>query len=133
MAFEFSLRERLRIANSVFGGATYTPVGTFTIKAYSDTVGIDGTGGTELTAAGYSAITLANNTTNFPTATALPKSNAAPVHRDLTAAASIKSIGVFDESGNFFGRKVYATALAIAAGQQWRFAIGSISFNPLNP
>ncbi len=125
---EYSLLERNRIANNLFGGAD------FTIKAYSDTISALGSGGTELTAAGYSPILILNNTTNFPLATTGTRSNAVAFQKTLTAAATIVSIGIFaTASGDFLARKVLTVPLTIDAGQNWRFNIGSITFAPTNP
>lgn len=133
MSFEFSLFERNRIVNAMFGGAAYTPATSFKVKAYSNTISLTGTGGTEITSAGYSEINVPNNTTIFPTTTTGAKASTAEYTRPLTADASIKSIGVFDQDGNFIGRKVYATPLAVLAGQDWRFPVGSITPSVQNP
>lgn len=125
---EFSIIERNRLANDLFGGAD------FTIKAYSNTISSTGTGGTEITAAGYSAIAVTNNTTNFPAATTGTRASAVEFTKSFTADASIKSIGIFKTSdGTFLARKVYDTPLAVLAGQDWRFPIGSITYTPQNP
>lgn len=125
---EFSLIERNRVANNLFNNAN------FTIRAYSNTIGADGAGGTELTSAGYSAINITNDLTNFPTATNGTRSNAVEYYRDFTADGSISSIGIFNTAtGEFLARKVYATPFLVTNGQRWRFAVGSITFTPTNP
>lgn len=124
---EFSLTELNRIANDLFGGVD------FEIRAYSDTLQADGTGGTELTASGYSPIAVTNDTTNFPTATTGTRANAVVFTKTFDAAATIVSIGVFTSTGGFLARDVLATPLAVEAGQIWRFTVGSFSFTPTNP
>ena len=125
---EFALVERNRIANDLFGDAN------FTIKAFSNIISNTGTGGTEITAAGYSPIAVTNDTTNFPAATTGTRSNAVAFERDFTADASILSLGFFKTSdGTFLARKVYDAAFLVSAGQKWRFAAGSIVFTPTNP
>ena len=124
---EFSLLERNRIANSLFGGVD------FVIKAYSDTVSATGTGGTEITAGGYSPIAVTNNTTNFPIASTGTRSNAVEFSKTFTSAGTIQSIGIFAAgTGDFLARKILATPLAVGAGQSWRFPVGSFTFTPQN-
>jgi hypothetical protein len=128
MGLEYSIVERNRLANDLFGGAD------FTIKAYSNTISATGTGGTEITSAGYSPIAVANNTTNLPAATTGTRTNAVEFFKSLTADASIKSIGIFKTSdGTFLARKVYDSPLAVLAGQDWRFPVGSMNFSFNNP
>lgn len=131
---EFSLRERLKIANAIFGGEAYVIPETYTLKAYSNTIALDGTGGTELDNDGYSAIEFDNDTTMFPHATStLPKASAVEYHKDFEEDASIQSEGLFDEDGHLVLRVVYDPPLEVLAGQQWRFAVGAITLNPRNP
>lgn len=127
MAVEFSLLERNRVANNLFGGAD------FEIRAYSNTISSTGTGGTEINAAGYSPIQITNNTTNFPLAANGTRANAVAFQKTFTAPASIASVGIFSAAGDFLARRVYATPLEVAAGQNWSFAVGSITFTPTNP
>lgn len=127
MATEYSLLERNRIANNMFGGED------FEIRAYSNTISATGTGGTEITAAGYSPIEIENNTTNFPLATAGTRANVVAFSKTLTAAATIVSIGIFSEDGDFLARKVFDAPLTVEAGQLWRFPVGSITYTPQNP
>jgi len=125
---EYSLLERNRIANNMFGGVD------FEIRAYSDTISASGSGGTEITADGYSPIEIENDTTNFPLATLGTRSNAVVFEKIFTEAAEIVSIGIFAQaSGDFLGRRVLDEPLEISAGQVWRFPIGSIIFAPVNP
>ena len=127
MAVEFSLLERNRIANNLFGGAN------FVIRAYSNQISATGTGGTELVNAGYSAIAVENNTTNFPLATNGTRSNSVAFERAFTESGSIASVGIFAENGDFLARRVYDQPLVVEAGQNWRFPPLSISFTPGNP
>lgn len=125
---EYSLLERNRIANNMFGGVN------FKIRAYSDTISATGTGGTEITAGGYSPIEIVNNAANFPLATNGQRTNAVAFEKTFTTQATIVSIGIFATvSGDFLGRKILDAPLVIAAGQIWRFPIGSIIFAPVNP
>lgn len=124
---EYALVERNRIANNLFGGVN------FEIRAYSDIVSDTGTGGTEITAAGYSPIAVANDTTNFPLATLGTRENAVEFSKTFTQSATIVSLGIFAAvSGVFIARQILAAPLVIPAGQTWRFPIGSFSFTPQN-
>lgn len=127
MPAEFSLLERNRIANNLFGGAN------FEIRAYSNTISATGTGGTEIAVSGYSPIAIVNNTTNFPTATTGTRANAVAFEKTFAAAATIVSIGFFSSTGDFLGRKILPAPLVVGAGQNWRFPVGSITFTPTNP
>ena len=127
MPAEYSLLERNRIANNLFGGAD------FEIRAYSNTISNTGTGGTEIDADGYSPIEITNNLTNFPLATTGTRTNAVAFSKTFTEDAEIVSIGIFSSSGDFLARRVLDEPLEVAAGQQWRFPIGSINFTPTNP
>lgn len=127
MNVEYSLEERNRIANDMFGGAD------FEIRAYSDTaIAADGTGGTEITADGYSPIEITNDTTTFPAATTGTRANAVIFSKSFDEAATIASIGIFTQTGDFLARLVLDTPLEIEAGQLWRFPVGSFSFTPQN-
>lgn len=127
MPTEYSIIERNRIANDMFGGFD------FEIRAYSDTVGADGTGGTEIDADGYEPIEITNDTTNFPLATTGTRENAVVFSKTFDEAATIVSIGIFAAGGDFLARKVFDEPLEIEAGQLWRFPVGSITFTPQNP
>ena len=126
MQVEFSLLERNRIANNLFGGAN------FVIKAYSNQISATGANGVELSNAGYSAIAVANNTTNFPLATNGTRSNSVAFERAFTESAAIASVGIFAENGDFLARRIYDQPLSVEAGQNWRFPVGSFSFTPSN-
>lgn len=124
---EYSLLERNRIANNLFGGVD------FEIRAYSDIVSDTGTGGTEITVAGYSPIAVANDATNFPPATDGSRANAVEFAKNFTAAATIVSIGIFAAvSGDFLARKILDAPLTIAAGESFRFPVGSFTFAAQN-
>lgn len=127
MPAEYSLSERNRIANDLFGGVD------FEIRAYSDTIAADGTGGTEIDADGYSPIEIVNDLTNFPTATTGTRANAVAFEKTFTEAAEIVSIGVFSDTDDFLARRVLDAPLEVEAGQKWRFPVGSITFTPTNP
>ncbi len=124
---EFSLFERNRIANNLFGGAD------FEIRAYSDTISSTGTGGTEIDADGYEPIEIENDTTNFPTATTGARTNAVAFQKQFTEAATIASMAVFSSGGDFLARIVPSSPLEVGGGEYWRFPIGSITFTPSNP
>jgi len=122
MAAETSILERNRILNDIYNGED------FEIRAYSDTISSTGTGGTEIIAAGYSPIEIANNTTNFPAATTGARANAVAFSKTFTEAATIVSYGIFSADGDFLGRQILDAPLEVDAGQFWRFPIGSITF-----
>lgn len=126
MPVEYSLLERNRIANNLFGGAN------FEIRAYSNTISATGTGGTELSGDGYSPIAITNNLTNFPTATNGVRANAVAFEKTFTAQKTIASIGIFSATGDFLARKVLMTSLVVGANQNWKFPVGSITFEPQN-
>ena len=124
---EFSLLERNRIANDLFGGADIV------IKAYSNTISNTGTGGTEITADGYEPIEITNDTTNFPSATTGTRSNAVVFQKQFTEEATIVSMAIFNSDGDFLARNVLSVPLVIGENEYWRFAVGAIVFTPTNP
>jgi hypothetical protein len=128
MSLEASTYEKNQIANSVFGGAAYTPAETFTLKLFSNTVSLAGVG-TEISTAGYAAKTIPNDTTNFPTTTDGTKENALQIDMDPLTADSpeIVSAGLFDEDGNLRYRKVFAVPFVIENGQYYSLAAGDLS------
>lgn len=129
MSLEFALSIRNDIANTKFFNNE-----DFTIKAFSDVVNTSGAG-TEITAAGYAAIEVTNDLTNFPTATIGTRSNAVILETaEFTEDASITSIGIYKTSDDtFLARKVYDTPLEVSIGQKWRFPVGAFYFTPTNP
>lgn len=129
MALEVSNYEKALLANSVFGGATYTPATTFTLKLYYDTVDLDGVGD-ECDAAGYAAKNITNNLTNFPSTTTGIKSLAvAHAFATLTADSDpIVSCGIFDQSGNLRYREVFDTPFTILNTQFYNLAVGDLTY-----
>lgn len=128
---EFSLSERNRIADNLFGGEN------FTIKAFSGVIAADGTGGTEITAAGYAAIAVTNNTATFPNASNGTRANAVKLPStflEITADFTVLSLGFFKTSDNtFLARKVFDVPFEVYNGQSFGFQIGAITFTPTNP
>lgn len=129
MALEASNFEKALLANSVFGGAAYTPAATFTIKLYSDTVDLDGVG-TEITATGYAPKDITNDLTNFPSTTTGIKALAVAHAFDALTEDSdpIVSAGIFDEDDELRYREVFDTPFTILDTQFYNLAIGDLTY-----
>jgi len=129
MSLEASTFEKAAIANSVFGGTTYPDALTYTLKLFSNTVTLAGVG-TEIATAGYAALSITNNLTNFPTTGTGIKSNAIALDMTTLTADSpeIVSAGLFDEFGNLRYRKVFAAPFIIENGQYYSLGIADLTF-----
>lgn len=129
MALEVSNFEKSRLANLVCGSGTYTKAVTFYVKAFYTTVDLDGVGD-ECDAAGYEAIEITNNSTNFPTTTtgikSLAVSHSSPTFTE--DSEDIVSFGLFDENDNMIGRKVLTSPIIVENGQNLTIAVGDLSF-----
>lgn len=125
---ELSAEQLAVISNNMFGGVN------FTIRAYSNVIGADGTGGAEITAAGYVPIAVTNNLTTFPAADAAntSRSNAVKLpdpFMAITENFSILSYGIFKTSnGEFLGRKVLDAPYDVTDGQSFGFPVGSFTY-----
>jgi hypothetical protein len=66
-----------KILGLIFGNTAYTPPATLYCALFTVIPGPGGTGGTEVSGAGYARVAVANNTTNFPVPSSQQSSNAA--------------------------------------------------------
>lgn len=118
------------ILDEVLGGVGYTPAANTSIALYTSAPSDSG-GGTEVTGGSYARVTLANNTTTWPSAAGGSKSNGVAVNFNEATAdwGIVTSFAVFDDQGT--PRQLYwgmlAEARDIKDGDKPSFAIGSLT------
>lgn len=127
---EASSFEKQKLANSIFGGAAYSPASTLTLKLFSDTVSLSGVG-TEITTDGYEAVEFDNDAATFPFLTDGTAENAVVIQTDVFTADSpeIVSAGLFDQLGNLRYRKIFAAPFQVLSGQFFELATGELSLS----
>lgn len=131
MAFHDYLRNSL--LNHAFGNVGYTAPGTLYLGLSSTPIADDGTGGTEPIANGYARVSLANNKTNWSTAT-----GAANTIQNAVELAFPESSGAWGTLTHFFvsdattaGNILASGALTepktVGSGEIPRFSAGNIT------
>jgi len=117
-----------KVLDHLFGGTTYTPPATLYFGLFK-TAPTD-SGGTEVTGGGYARASVANNTTNFPAASAGAKKNAVViVFPEATAAwGSVVGVGIFDAAtgGNLLMQTSIPTR-DVQIGDAPRFAVNGLT------
>lgn len=120
------------LLNHLFGSVAYTVPGTYHFALFTSAPNDTG-GGTEVnpSASGYARVSVANNTTNFPTITApASKSNGTAVNFPIATAAwgSVVAFGIYDAStgGNLLFWGDLTTARSVLTGDTPRFAAGAL-------
>lgn len=122
---------RNKLLDKAVGGADFTPAANLFVRAFSTVLTAAGAG-TEISNAGYAAIEVPNNFTNFPAAVNGAKSNALRLDGDAATEnfADILAFGLFDAAsgGNLYFYDNLDAPLAIENGQNFFFDAGDISF-----
>ena len=123
------------LLDTVLGGATYTPVGTTAIALFTAAPGAGGTSPSpvEVTNANsYARVSLTNNATNWPNASAGLKSNGTTI--TFTAATgswgTIVAFGIYDSATYGAGNLLYfgnlSTAKTVGNTDVVSFAVGTL-------
>jgi hypothetical protein len=129
MGGNFGNTVRAGLLDLAFGGQTYTRPSTVYGGLFTAPPGQAG-GGTEVTGGTYSRISITNNATNFPSASAGAKSLGV-THAYPTATASwgaVTDFALFDSAsgGNILFFKTLTTTRSVASGQTFRIAAGDL-------
>lgn len=88
------------VLNHIFGGADFTRPATLHVGLFTTLPNDAGTGGVEVTGAGYARVAVTNNSTNFPAASGGSKSNGTQIQFAQATASwgNVKGFGIFDAS-----------------------------------
>jgi len=120
-----------KILDFLLGGVSYTPPATVYIALFT-AAPTDAGGGTEVSGGGYARVAVANNTTNFPTASNGTKSNGTTITFPTATAdwGTVVAVGIFDAAtgGNLLFWANLTTSKTIQNGDTAQFAAGSLTF-----
>jgi hypothetical protein len=128
----FANAARNGLLDLAFGAATYTRSGSVYAAVFTAPPNYTG-GGTEVSGGGYSRVAIANNSTNFPGASAGSKTTGTAIIFPTPSAdwGSITDIGLFDSgslgSGNLLYFKTLTTTRSVLAGQTFVIAAGALT------
>jgi len=120
-----------KILDFLLGGVSYTPPSTVYVALFT-AAPTDAGGGTEVSGGGYARVAVANNTTNFPTASNGTKSNGTTITFPTATAdwGTVVAVGIFDAAtgGNLLFWANLSTSKTIQNGDTAQFAAGSLTF-----
>lgn len=134
MAFTLQVSNYLanKLLNEVLGATAFTPPASVFIRSFSTILGADGSG-SEISALGYEALEIDNDTTNFPATTTRAAANAVAFETsEFEEDCTIRSFGIFDADtgGNLlFYANFNSTPIEILSGQTRIFGIGDITLS----
>lgn len=116
-----------------FGAASYTPPANYQVALFTTTPTdlYAGTGGTEVSGNNYARVTVANNGTNFTTASARLVSNAVAITFPVPSATwgTITAVGLYRaDTSAWVGGVALTTARATSSGVAPTFAVGELDF-----
>ena len=119
-----------------FGLTAYSAPATYYFGLSTTTIQIDGTGATEPSGGAYARVGLANNKTNFSTASnaALTNSTAVTFVESTASWGTITYVAIWDALtvGNLWWFDVLTPARSVASATTVLFAIGSITVQMTN-
>lgn len=120
------------ILDHVLSAATYTPPATLYIALFTTSPNFEtGAGGTEVTGGSYARLSVTNNSTNFPAASAGSKSNGATFTFTTPTASwgTVVGFGIYDDptAGNLLMGNTLTTSKTINSGDTVSFNSGSIT------
>lgn len=119
------------LLDHIVGAASFTPPANLFFAAFTTDPTDAGTG-TEASGGSYARVSVTNNLTNFPAASAGSKSNAnAITFPEATASwGTISHVGIYDAStaGNLLWHGALTTSKAIGSGDTLSFAAGDLTF-----
>lgn len=133
MAGSFSDFLENELLDHVFGNAAYTApatlyIGLYTVAPTDSSTG--SSGGTEVTGGSYARVSVTNNATNFPAASAGAKANGTAVTFPQATAnwGNVVAFGIFDAStnGNLLAWADLTAAKDVDNGDTASFAVGDI-------
>lgn len=128
MSFSDYLENEL--LDHVFGAAAYTAPATLYIALFTAAPGDDGTGGTEVSGNNYSRVSVTNNATNFPAASAGAKSNGTEIAFPTASGSwgTVVAVGIYDDpsAGNYLGGGDLSESKAVGTNDTFKFAIGDL-------
>lgn len=121
------------ILDHIFGGGDYVRPATLYIGLSTTTISDAGGNITEPSGNGYARVAVANNATNFPTASAGATSNGTPI----TFPAATGSWGTITDffiadaasGGNILAYGALNASQAVASGETINFAVGALSIS----
>lgn len=125
-----------RVLDKNFGATAYSEPSTYYFGLSTTTIQIDGTGATEPSGGAYARVSLANNKTNWGTASnaALTNSTAVTFPESTTSWGTITYVGMWDAStsGNIWWFDSLSPARTVASSTTVLFAVGSITVQMTN-
>ncbi len=114
----------------ILGGGDYTRPATVYIALFTTSPVDAGTGGTEVAGNNYSRVSVTNNNTNWPAASAGAKSNGTTITFPTASGSwgTINTFGIYDAStsGNLLYYGSLATAQVITNGNTLTFSAGNL-------
>jgi hypothetical protein len=125
----FSDYLELELLDHVFGNAAYTAPATLYFALFTAAPSDSG-GGTEVSGNNYSRVSVTNNATNFPAASAGAKSNGTAITFATPSGSwgTVTHMGIFDASsaGNLLGWAALTASQVVASGNVVSYAIGDL-------
>lgn len=120
----------LEILDQIFGGEAYTAPANLFVALFTAAPS-DAGGGTEVTGNGYARVSVANNLTNWPAASAGAKSNGVAIQFPTASGGNwgtVTHFGIYDAStaGNLIGWAALTASQVINDGTTATFAIGDL-------
>lgn len=121
---------RNNLLNLAFGGIAYTRPSTVYAALYTAPPSAGG-GGTEVSGGAYARVSVANNGTNFPSASSGSKSNGAQISFPTATGSwgTVTDAALFDAAsgGNLLLYGTLSASRSIAAGNTFRFAASAFT------
>ncbi len=125
-----------RLLDKNFGATAYSEPSTYYFGLSTTTIQIDGTGATEPSGSAYARVSLANNKTNWGTASnaALTNSTAVTFPESTGSWGTITYVGMWDAStaGNIWWFDSLSPARTVASSTTVLFAVGAITVQMTN-
>ena len=119
-----------------FGATSYTPPANYFFGLSTTTIAIDGTGSTEPSGGAYARISLANNKTNWSTASSASLTNSTAVQFAESTASwgTITYVFMSDAltSGNIYWFDALSPARTVSSATTVLFAIGAVTVQMTN-
>jgi hypothetical protein len=121
------------VLDGIFGDASYNAPNTLYAALSTTTPAAGGTNFTEPVANGYARVSVVNNATNFPNASARAKANGAAI--DFPTATDdwlpVTHFGFFDaaSAGALVAWGALSTPRTVLSGEQASFAIGALAIS----
>ena len=125
-----------RVIDLLFGAVSLTPPANYFIGLSTTTPAEAGTGASEPSGGAYARVSVANNLTNFPAASAGAKTNGTAISFAESTASwgTITHILVYDAltGGNLWYYEALPVSKAVAANVTVYFSAGALTISNLN-